>query len=257
MRYVIVIPARYQSSRFPGKPLTVIRGQSLIYRVWSQCIQAAPHNLVYVATDNDLIYEHCQLHNIQVVMTSDQCLTGTDRLCEFSEKIDADCYINVQGDEPLISPEIIKNIIHTAANHPAQVINAYCPIYAEEDYFNLAIPKVVFRPDGRLLYMSRAPIPGNKTMKFEGEAYKQVCVYAFPKNALTLFGKTGAKTRFENLEDIEILRFLELGYEVQMIEVPAGPVAVDVPADVFRVEAILENHVESSSKIESKDLVEF
>lgn len=234
MRYIVVIPARMASSRLPGKPLIDIAGKSLIQRTYEQCIKAVPHSLIYVATDDTIIEDHCINLGIQVVMTSTECLTGTDRVAEVARKIDADVYINVQGDEPLMNPDDISQTIEAAINHPGEVINGYAEIDSEDLYRSLTIPKVVFRPDGRLLYMSRSPIPGNKKSSFI-TSWRQVCVYAFPKDALMAYASKGAKTPLEEMEDLEIIRFLELGYEVRMIKLSVDSIAVDTPEDVKKV----------------------
>lgn len=238
MEVVIVIPARYRSSRFEGKPLVPLLGRPMIARVWDRCIGALPPGKIYVATDDDRIAEACQAQGIQVVMTGEDCLTGTDRVYQAAQQIQADLYINVQGDEPLLDPADITAVIDAAAKRPGRVLNAMCPIAEESDFRSTTVPKVVARPDGRLMYMSRAPIPTDKEHSFRG-AMKQVCIYAFPPAALAAFAGAGAKTPMEAIEDIEILRFLELGYEVDMVEVSGASIAVDVPEDVARVERAL------------------
>lgn len=231
----IIIPARYKSSRFPGKPLVDILGVSMIHRVWQQCVKALPSECVYVATDSDEIAKHCSINNIQVLMTSSNCMTGTDRIYEASKQINAKTIINVQGDEPLVDPRDILAVIEAAKRDPEQIINAMCPILSEQDYRSTTVPKVVFRPDGRLMYMSRSSIPTDKTNSFS-KAWKQVCIYAFPPSSLESFANVSGKTPLESIEDIEILRFLELGYDVKMIEVSTSSIAIDVPEDVERVE---------------------
>ena len=237
--YKIIIPARFNSSRFPGKPLSKICGKSMIQRVWEKCIQASSTDLVYVATDDKRIMDHCLERNIKAIMTSKNCLTGTDRLFEVAKKIKTDVYINVQGDEPLISPNDIKIMIDISKSNPKNIFNAMCPIKKEEDYRNPNVPKVVVRNDGRLLYISRAPIPMNKNFQFVN-AMKQVCIYAFPHDKLMLYGNLNSKTKIESIEDIEILRFLELGFEVKMVEVSESSIAVDTPKDLNRVIAVIE-----------------
>ena len=231
----IIIPARYQSSRFPGKPLIDILGKSMIRRVWEQCKEVLPSAKIFVATDSEKIADHCSKNNMQVLITSSDCLTGTDRVHEASKQIQADTIINVQGDEPLINPEDIKKVVEEAKKYPSQIINAMCPILEEKDFRSINVPKVVFRNDLQLLYMSRAPIPIDKINSFS-KAWKQVCIYAFPKIALQDFAREATKTPLEFLEDIEILRLLELGYDIKMIEVSTSSIAVDVPYDVKRVE---------------------
>jgi 3-deoxy-manno-octulosonate cytidylyltransferase (CMP-KDO synthetase) len=238
VKTVIIIPARYQSSRFPGKPLAELQGIPMIVHVWRKCVQAVDANLVYVATDDERIRAACALHDIQVVMTRSDCLTGTDRVFDAAKQIQADLYINVQGDEPLLDPRDIQVVLDMAQQHPGEIINAMCPIDNDVDYVSRTIPKVVARPDGRLLYMSRAPIPGNKAATFVS-AHKQVCIYAFPPQALADFAACQHKTALEEIEDIEILRFLELGYEVRMVAVSQSSVAVDTPQDLERVRALM------------------
>jgi len=236
--HVIIIPARYKSSRFPGKPLVAINGKSMIERVWQRCCMAIDQSFVFVATDDLRIAEHCQEKGIQVIMTPDSCLTGTDRLFEASKHIDAVTYINVQGDEPLLDPQDITDVITQAKLKPDDIVNGMCEIELETDFRSPNVPKVVVRPDGRLLYMSRAAIPTSKKFEFKS-AYKQVCIYAFPKKSLEDFTAVKEKTPLEKIEDIEILRFLELGYEVSMLKVSSASIAVDVPEDVARVERAL------------------
>jgi 3-deoxy-manno-octulosonate cytidylyltransferase (CMP-KDO synthetase) len=193
-----------------------------------------------VATDHEDIVRHCQEHRMNVVLTSPNCMTGTDRVAEVARMTDADVYINVQGDEPLIHPGDIRTVIQMAAQHPGEIINGYAAIKDDEQYRSLTVPKVVFRLDGRLLYMSRTGIPGNKKGTFE-LSWKQVCVYAFPREALARFTEYGKKTTLEEQEDIEILRFLEIGYEVRMTPLSSDSVAVDTQEDVEKVKKLLED----------------
>jgi 3-deoxy-manno-octulosonate cytidylyltransferase (CMP-KDO synthetase) len=237
-KYALLIPARYQSSRFPGKPLARILGKEMILRVWEKCIQAVDRSLVWVATDDDRIIDFCKQAGIQVIQTGSDCLTGTDRVYEAIKDHDLDFVINVQGDEPLIDPNDIVMVIDAANDNPGSIINAMCPINDEKDFLSRTVPKVVCRKDGRLLYMSRAPIPITKSGTFSG-AQKQVCIYSFPVDALEAFYSAPGKTPLEQIEDIEILRFLEMGFEVKMISVSGSSIAVDTPEDLERVEAYL------------------
>lgn len=240
MRYIVVIPARIQSSRLPGKPLIDLCGVPMIVRTYRQCVKAVPAELLYVATDDDNIRAVCEKHGIRVVMTASSCATGTDRVGEVAQNIEADTYINVQGDEPVFNPDDLSALIEAAAAHPQDVINGYCSIGDEGMFRSSSVPKVVMRPDGRLLYMSRAPIPTNKRFGYE-KGWRQVCAYAFPKSALEAFTSTVSKTEIEAIEDIEILRFLELGWDVRMIPMSDLSVAVDTPEDVIRAEAAIRS----------------
>lgn len=234
MKKIVVIPARLSSTRLPRKPLIDIKGKSLIQRTWEQTIKAIPQNLVYIATDHEDIFNHCKMLGMQVVMTPNDCLTGTDRVAFFSTLIDADYYINVQGDEPLMNPKDIIKMYNAIDQFPTEILNGFTAIKNEEEYRNLSIPKVVIKNDQSLLYMSRSPIPGNKNDKFS-KSWRQICIYCFPKRSLEIFASQKSKTALEKEEDIEILRFLELGLNIRMIELSSDSIAVDNPEDINKV----------------------
>lgn len=242
MKYLIVIPARLKSTRLPNKPLIKILGKEILLRTYERCLSAvdSPEKIV-VATDHKSIVSFCESHSIQVILTSENCLTGTDRVAEVAQKITADTYINVQGDEPVLDPEDLSKVIKAAEKDPTMVYNGYAEIEQETNYYSPNIPKVIFHPSTKkLMYMSRAAIPANKQFGFE-KAWKQVCIYAFPKDSLMAFS-TSQKTPLEAIEDIEVLRFLELGYSVQMISLSGKSIAVDVPEDIQKVETYLDEH---------------
>ena len=234
MKIVGMIPARYESSRFPGKPLVQINGKTLIKRVWEKARQAINEEDIYVLTDDQRIEEHCSKEGIKTVMTSTSCLTGTDRVYEASRKVTADIYINIQGDEPLIEPRDIQKVVEVSLMYPDTIINAMCPILTPEDFTNSSIPKVVTSQSEKLLFISRSPIPIDKNRNFK-KAMKQVCIYSFPSEKLQMFGTMNSKTPLEEIEDIEILRFIEMGIEVRMVEVSSSSIAVDHPEDVEKV----------------------
>lgn len=240
MKIIAVIPARYQSSRFEGKPLADICGKLMIERVYLQAKQVKEFEEVYVATDDDRIYNACAKRNIPCIMTSTAHRTGTDRIGEVAEKIPADLYVNVQGDEPLIEPETIRTAILPFLEQPdsdIQVTNLMTEIKDPVDLINFTVPKVLAAKDGRGVYLTRsaAPFPkGNINVKY----YKQVCVYGFTPQALKFYcdyGKQYGKAKLESVEDIEILRFIENGYRVQYLEVDSDTIAVDTPNDLERV----------------------
>lgn len=237
MKYAVVIPARYQSSRFPGKPLVDICGKPMIQHVWEKCCAAVDASEVYIATDNNEIASCVKNFGGQVVMTSSDCLTGTDRLAEANLELNCDFLINVQGDEPVIDPENIVKIINSFKK-TGNITNAYCEINSEKEFVSLTVPKVVVSKSKRLLYMSRSPIPLTKDGSYV-QAYKQICVYAFGREHLDFFSSHQEKTFLEQIEDIEILRFLESDITIDMIEVKSGSLAVDVPEDVDAVIAYL------------------
>lgn len=241
-RYAIVIPARLGSTRLAQKPLMDIGGTPMVIHTWQRGTEAAPEEHVYIATDSEEIMEVCAKYGAQAIMTSENCLTGTDRVAEFSTKIDRDVYINLQGDEPMMPPESIRNVVELSRANPHEIINGWAPIVDEKEYRSRMVPKVVLREDGKLMYMSRAPIPGNKSDTF-AFARKQICVYGFPRNALMAFSSRNLKSAHEEIEDIEILRFIEMGWSVRMIELSGSSIAVDTLEDLGRVrEAMLHSN---------------
>ena len=241
MKTIIVIPARFKSSRFPGKPLVNLLGKPMIQWVAELSAKAVGLENVYVATDDDRIAQVVNKFGYQTVMTSEQCMTGTDRLAEFANKIEADIYINVQGDEPLLNPEDILKVIETKKAYPNEVINGYAVIVESEEPQSVNIPKVIFTEDKRLVYMSRQALPGFKEQKnAPSQFYKQVCIYAFNREELLAYGAFSRKSKLEHSEDIEIIRFLEWNQTVRMVETRPGSLAVDVPEDVVKVEMALK-----------------
>lgn len=231
--FAILIPARYASSRFPGKPLVDILGKPMIQRVWERCTAAVAAEQVYVATDDERIASACRGFGAQVVMTGSDCLTGTDRVAEAARVLDHDFFVNVQGDEPLLDPADIVRVAD-AFRASRGVVNAMTRIHEAREYFSPNVPKVVAAGDGRLLYMSRAGIPANKAGTF-AIGWKQVCIYAFSREHLERFASISEKGAIEAVEDIEILRFLDMGVDVRMVELDSASIAVDTPEDVERV----------------------
>jgi 3-deoxy-manno-octulosonate cytidylyltransferase (CMP-KDO synthetase) len=242
MKSVVIIPARYKSSRFPGKPLVNLLGKPMILWVSELSAQAVGKENVYIATDDERISEVVAAAGFNAIMTSEQCLTGTDRLAEAANKVQADIYINVQGDEPLINPKDIINIIKAKELHYDEIINGYCTLADDEDPKNINIPKVIFTEDNNLVYMSRQAIPGFKDeSQSPSQYYKQVCIYALTAHELKSYADYGRKSTLEKSEDIEIIRFLEWGKKIRMVETNPGSLAVDVQEDVAKVEQGLRN----------------
>ena len=239
MKYFVIIPARYESSRLPGKPLIKIAGIPMIERTYKQCIKNIPKENVIIATEDERIKKHCESIGARVFMTPPDCNTGTDRVTSLLDSLDADVFINVQGDEPLLNPKDLLDVIEEAKKGEYDVINGYSPVTNEEQFRSRTIPKVVFQPDGRLVYMSRSPIPSNKEGEFK-KAWRQICIYSFSRKALESFRLQNKKTPLEDIEDIEILRFIELGMPVKMIQLSDHSISVDVPEDVKKVEKELK-----------------
>jgi 3-deoxy-manno-octulosonate cytidylyltransferase (CMP-KDO synthetase) len=235
----VIIPARYESSRLPGKPLVNLCGVPMVVRTYRQCLKAFHADQIYVATDDGRVREVCEAAGARVLMTSPSCLTGTDRVAECAQQLDVDLIVNVQGDEPVFNPDDLFRLMRASRQHPGEILNGVCEIADEEQFRSRSVPKVAMRADGRLLYMSRAAIPTTKAGAFV-TAWRQVCAYVFPAPALAAFSASAVKTPLEALEDIEILRFLELGWDVRMIPLSSDSVAVDTPQDVARAERAIQ-----------------
>jgi 3-deoxy-manno-octulosonate cytidylyltransferase (CMP-KDO synthetase) len=239
-QFLVVIPARYASTRFPGKALADLGGKTVIRRCIEQCAQAVAVNDIVVATDDQRIADECSPLGVQVAMTSSDCLTGTDRVAEVARSLSAHWYVNVQGDEPFLDPRALTAMVKATAASSADVsvINSFSPITSDEEFRSVTVPKVVCDHEGFLLYASRAAIPTTKKLEFVS-ANRQVGMYAFRADALSAFASRGSKTPLEQLEDIEVLRFLEMGYRVRMIAVPSGGIAIDTPEDLQKAQALL------------------
>lgn len=248
MKIIGVIPARFKSSRFPGKPLADICGKPMIWWVYQQCLKVKELDSVYVATDDDKIFEECNKLDVNVIMTSDKHRTGTDRVGEVARKVEADLIINIQGDEPLLEPETIRAaIIPFLENPDLEISNLMTKIKNPVDVVNFTVPKVITNKDGIGIYLTRATAPYPKG-SINYDYYKQVCVYGFKPEALQFYcdyGKKYGKAKIEAIEDIEILRFIENGYKVQYIEVDSETVAVDTPNDLEKVVELVQNKIDN------------
>jgi 3-deoxy-manno-octulosonate cytidylyltransferase (CMP-KDO synthetase) len=241
MRTVVIIPARYASSRYPGKPLVNLAGKPMILWVAELSAKAVGKENVYVATEDMRISNVVTSAGFQSVMTSDNAKTGTDRLAEAAKSIHADIYINVQGDEPLVDPADIINVRDLKISNINCVINGFCWLSDNESPENINIPKVITTESNFLIYMSRKTLPGFKDIENAPVNYKkQVCIYGFTGSELESFASFGRKSVLEASEDIEILRFLEFNKNILMVETKPGSYAVDAPEDVFVVENALK-----------------
>lgn len=251
MKIIGVIPARYASSRFPGKPLADICGRPMIWWVYQNCLKVNELNEVYVATDDNRIQQACLQYGMKSVMTSFEHKTGTDRLGEVAEKIPADLYVNIQGDEPLLEAETISKAIQPFfKDKDLQITNLMTKINDPVDAINFTVPKVITNKENIGIFLTRAMSPFPKG-SIDYSYYKQVCVYGFKPEALKFYceyGKKFGKAKIEQIEDIEILRFIENGYKVQYIEVESDTVAVDTQKDLERVRKIIQERENINEK---------
>lgn len=235
----IVIPARMDSTRFPGKPLIDLLGKPMIQWVTEAAIASGVGNRVVVATPDRVIAEKCEGLGIEVVMTRSDHPSGTDRIAEVATRIKADVYVNVQGDEPLIRPESIAMCVGPLlGSSEVEMASVYtlCPLSEEE---NPAAVKVVTDQRGFALYFSRWPIPYPRTVR-SIPLKKHVGIYAFRGEVLARFAKW-TQTPLEMAESLEQLRFVENGIRIAMSEVELNEVAVDTPEQAEEVRKILSS----------------
>ncbi|MBQ2830436.1 MAG: 3-deoxy-manno-octulosonate cytidylyltransferase [Oscillospiraceae bacterium] len=243
MKVVGIIPARYKSSRFPGKPLAEICGKPMIWWVYQQCMKVPELDYVVVATEDERIETECKKLGVNVIMTSDEHPTGTDRIGEVARKIPADLYVNIQGDEPMIEPETISKAIQPFFSNPdLQVSNLMTAIQNPVDVVNFTVPKVITNQEGIGVYLTRSTAPYPKG-SIQYQYYKQVCVYGFKPEALQFYCTT-PRGKIEKIEDIEILRFIENGYRVQFVEVDSETTAVDTQNDLEKVRCLMAEKID-------------
>tara|TARA_B100001173_G_C16017827_1_gene560546 strand:+ start:1077 stop:1826 length:750 start_codon:yes stop_codon:yes gene_type:complete len=247
MKACVIIPARFSSSRFPGKPLEKLLGKPMILWVAEVSSKAVGDKNVYIATDDERIYHTVKSAGFGALMTSNNALTGTDRVAEASKALDYDIFINVQGDEPLIDYNDIRKCIDLKFKYPDYVINGFSKITSKENPSSINIPKVVTNEKNFMLYMSRQLIPGYKSkLNKPISIKKQVCIYGFNSQELEEYFNYGRKSLLETYEDIEILRFLELDKKILMYKCKNNSHAVDIPEDLIKVENLLKKRNENN-----------
>ena len=238
MKIVGVIPARYGSGRYEGKPLADIHGKPMVWWVYQQAIKASELSDVYVATDDERIETVCKELGMNVVMTSKLHPTGTDRVCEVAKKIEADIYAVVMGDEPLILPEDINAIVLKMKNNNNYDAGLLAKKYTNPvDIVNPTTIKLALNDKDELIYMSRVAIPFPKA-RIDYDYYKNIGVYVFTKQALEFFEKTPIG-RLESIEDMEMLRMLENHKMVVVKEIESDSFSVDTPKDLERIKQIM------------------
>ena len=236
MKTLGVIPARYGAQRFPGKPLALIAGKPLIQRVYEQARQAKRLDRVVVATDDARIAAAVKKFGGEVVLTSPACPSGTDRAAEVARQLDCDLIVNIQGDEPLIQPAMIDQLVDGFAG--CDMATLARPIESAEVLANPNVVKVVFASNGNALYFSRHPIPFVREVGTPAQHFKHLGIYAYRREFLLKFVQL-PQSALEKTEKLEQLRALENGFAIKVLVTPHDSVGVDVPADVEIVEEIL------------------
>lgn len=240
---IAIIPARYQSKRFPGKPLAKILGKSLIQRTYENAKLCQSLEDIYIATDNEDIRKEVLGFGAKVIMTSPDCPTGTDRIIEALEKEkaleQASIIINIQGDEPCTSPKSIDKLIATLIKHPhIPMATPVYPLLKQEDIKNPSIVKCLGDINGKALYFSRSPIPYPQNEKYSSYM-GHLGIYGFRKDFLKTYSQL-SKTPLQQSEDLEQLKVLEHGYDIELVLVEEEEdLGVNIPEDIKKVEAFL------------------
>jgi len=254
MRVVAIIPARYASKRFPGKPLVPIAGKPMIQRVWERSILAERIDEVVVATDDERIVKTVEGFGGKAFMTSQSHESGTERSAEASEKMDAQIIVNVQGDEPLIDPKSLDAVIEPFIDDEALGMSTLkFPLESYPEFKNPNVVKVVCDEQDNALYFSRSPIPcyrhqsgllerweqeGKRPRELQPAPMKHIGVYAYRTEFLQAVSRM-PKTHLELAERLEQIRALAWGFRIKAVSAKADSVSVDVPEDVKKVEALI------------------
>jgi len=256
MSAIVVIPARYASTRFPGKPLALLKGIPLIQYVYQNSLNARLASEVIVATDSETIFETVMSFGGKAVMTSPDHQSGTDRIAEVAAAMSCDIMVNVQGDEPLIRPEMIDAVISLLDDNRASLGTLAIPIRDSREIFDPNVVKVVFDAEGFAWYFSRAPIPyhrdewtsalaQSKELRAKSDfvvrdCFKHVGIYSYRRDVLLRLSAL-PQSRLENIEKLEQLRALENGFRIKVRETLFETIGVDTPQDLERVEQCLNS----------------
>ena len=243
MKVIGIIPARWGATRFEGKVLANLLGKPVIQHVWENAKRAKTLDDLVVACDDERIMKVVERFGGKAVYTSPDQPSGTDRLAEVVNPMDVDIAVNIQGDEPLIKPILIDNLVITLQNEKlAQMATVIKKIEDAAELTNSNVVKVVVDKNGYAMYFSRYSIPYNRTGGQEKENkpvyFKHIGLYAFTKDFLFTF-RNLPKSSLENAEKLEQLRVLEYGYKIKTVETNIDTVGVDIPEDLKRVEDAL------------------
>lgn len=242
-RILVVIPARLQSTRLPGKVLADIHGHPMLWHVYHRVKMAQLPLEVLVATDSEEVAKQVDSWGARAIMTSPDCSCGTDRIASIVDQLDAEIIINVQGDEPLIDPDLVDELGRRAIESGSDMVTPVVKITDTEILMSPNTVKVVIRPDGSALYFSRCPVPFFRDSEPAGWVEKtdywlQVGTYAFTKGVLQEY-RQWSESALEKAEKVEQIRFLEAGKTIQTFETKAQTIAVDTPEDLAEVRKIM------------------
>lgn len=243
-RSIGIIPARYASSRFPGKPLAMILGKTLLQRTYENALRCTSLSKVVVATDDERIFSHVKSFGGDVLMTSVECENGTERLAEvyrLNPTLRSNIVINIQGDEPCVDPATIDAVIAILKADPnASMSTAATLLKSSEEAVNLAIVKCTIDINQNALYFSRSLIPANKTGSYCSKTsyYRHIGIYGYRSDFLLEYVKL-PKTPLQAIEDLEQLKALEYGHRIKVAFVNEASIGVDTPEDIQEIEKLL------------------
>ena len=241
MKILGIIPSRFASTRFPGKPLVDINGKTMIQRVYEQAKKCASLTDVIVATDDKRIFKHVNEFGGKVVMTKSEHPSGTDRCAEALEINGGtyDAVINIQGDEPFIQPEQLEQLIACFKNEKTEITTLVKKISSVDDLLNINLPKVIFNKDFKAIYFSRLPIPGQKNVDAEQwvnhhQYYRHIGLYGYRTKTLNEITKL-PPSPLEEIESLEQLRWVEAGYTITVGVTDFDSIGIDTPEDLKKI----------------------
>ncbi len=244
MKIIGIVPARFGSTRFPGKPLADINGKSMIQRVYEQCLLSKLLSRLVIATDDERILNHVKEFGGEAILTSPQHLSGTDRCAEVIEKMENPIYdvvINIQGDEPYIHPDQIDLLCTTFERNETRLSTLVKKITSTDELFNHNNVKVVLNKRKEAIYFSRSPIPYNRNFPEQewlkySTYYKHIGIYGYKSSALLEVSRL-AKTNLEITESLEQLRWIENGYVIHAEVTSYESIAIDTPEDLLKIKS--------------------
>lgn len=242
MKVVALIPARYEASRFPGKLMKALGSKTVIRHTYENTIATLLFDEVIVVTDSDIIFKEITEHGGYAIKSEGYFESGTQRIASIAKDMDAEIFVNVQGDEPFVKREMLAQLIqsfYSQGQNKTLVASLMHTINEKADIENINYVKVVTDLGQNALYFSRSPIPFHRKKNDTLIYYKHIGIYAFRKDALLAFAelKTGTLEKTENLEQ---LRYLENGIQIKMVLADAAPLSIDVPSDLLKAIAQLD-----------------
>ncbi|MPT31147.1 MAG: 3-deoxy-manno-octulosonate cytidylyltransferase [Chryseobacterium sp.] len=240
MKVIAVIPARYNSTRFPGKMMEILGNRTIITTTYQNVVETGLFDEVFVATDSELIFDEISKNDGKAVMTGEH-ETGSDRIAEAVQNIDCDIVINVQGDEPFLKKEPLKQLIDVFSKDDKKEVSLASlkiQLKESEEILNPNNVKVVTDNNGFALYFSRSVIPFHRELSYNVKYYKHIGVYAFRKEALIKFSSL-EMTPMEISEKLEQLRYLENGMKIKMVETDFVGIGIDTPEDLEKAKLLI------------------